>query len=160
MRHGLDTNVLVYAHLPAFPESERVRGFLQRSLADDGCRLALTALVLHEFVHVVTDARRFDPPVTMAEAVRIAGGYLDRTNVECLAVDERSVRLAFERLDARGLGRRRIADALLASTLITHGVESIVTCNPADFAVFEGLEVIDPRRAQSRNPRTGPRRAR
>lgn len=146
MRHGIDTNVLIYAHLPVFAESERVRGFLQRSLADDRCRLALTALVLHEFVHVVSDARRFDPPVTMAEALRIAAGYLDRTNVDCLAVDERSVRLAFERLDARGLGRRRIADALLASTLIRHGVESIVTCNPADFAVFDDLEVIDPRR--------------
>ena len=91
MRYGLDTNVLIYAHLPVFAESRQVRGYLQRGLGDDRCRFAVTALVLHEFVHIVTDARRFDPPVAMAEAVTIAGGYLDRTNVECLPVDERSV---------------------------------------------------------------------
>ena len=145
MRYGLDTNVLIYAHLPLFGESEHVRAYLRRGLADDRCRFSLTALVLHEFVHVVTDARRFDPPVAMAEAVAIARSYLDRTNVECLPVDERSVRLALELLDLHRLGRRRIADTLLASTLLTHGVTTIVTCNPADFAHFDELGVIDPR---------------
>ena len=84
MRYGLDTNVLIYAHLPVFGESEQVRGYLQRGLADDRCRFSLTALVLHKFVHVVTDARRFDPPVAMAEALVIARNYLNRTNIECL----------------------------------------------------------------------------
>ena len=152
MRYGLDTNVLIYAHLPVFGESEEVRGYLQRGLADDRCRFSLTAIVLHEFVHVVTDARRFDPPVVMAEALEIARSYLNRTNVECLPVDERSVRSALDLLDAHRLGRRRIADTLLASTLLTHGVTTIVTCNPADFARFDGLAVVDPRRVGAPAP--------
>ena len=119
MRLGLDTNVLVYAHLPVLDDSGRVRGYLQRRLADDRCSLALSALVLHEFVHIVTDARRFDPPVAMSEALAIARGYLNRTNIECLPVDEASVHLALDLLDTHGLGRRRrVADTLLASTLI------------------------------------------
>lgn len=145
MRYGLDTNVLVYAHVPVFAESERVRTHLRRALADDQRRLIVTPLVIHEFVHVVTDARRFEPPVTMAEALEIAGGYLDRSNVECLAVDEGSMRLACSLLDVHGLGRRRIADTLLAATLLSHGVKTIVTCNPADFTVFDELAVVDPR---------------
>ena len=145
MRLGLDTNVLIYAHLAVFPESGRVRGYLQRRLADDRCSLALTALVLHEFVHIVTDARRFDPPVAMSEALAIARSYVNRTNIECLPVDEASVRLALDLLDAHGLGRRRIADTLLASALLTHGVTEIVTCNPTDFACFDKLVAIDPR---------------
>ena len=145
MRYGLDTNVLIYAHLPVFAASAQVRGYLQRGLADDRCRFSLTAVVLHEFVHVVTDARRFDPPVAMTEALVIARSYLNRTNIECLPVDEVSVRLALDLLDTHGLGRRRIADTLLASTLLTHGVTAIVTCNPADFARFDELAVIDPR---------------
>lgn len=145
MRLGLDTNVLIYAHLPVFAESVRVRGYLQQRLADDSCSLALTALVLHEFVHIVTDPRRFDPPVSMPEALAIARGYVNRTNIECLPVDEASVHLALDLLDVHGLGRRRIADTLLASTLIEHGVTEIVTCNPLDFACFDELAVIDPR---------------
>jgi predicted nucleic acid-binding protein len=147
MRYGVDTNVLIYAHLPVFAESERVRAYLRRALADDGHRILLTPLVLHEFVHVVTDPRRLEPPVTMPQALEVAGGYLDRSNVECLAVDEGSVRLAFHLLDAHGLGRRRIADTLLAATLLSHGVQTIVTCNPADFDLFGDLAVVDPRAA-------------
>ena len=152
MRYGLDTNVLIYAHLPVFAESEQVREYLRRGLADDRRRFSLTALVLHEFVHVVTDARRFDPPVAMAEALEIARSYLNRTNVECLPVDEGSVRLALDLLDAHALGRRRIADTLLASTLLRHGVTAIVTCNPVDFARFDGLAVVDPRRDETPAP--------
>ena len=59
---------------------------------------------------------------------------------------------ALELLDAHRLGRRRIADTLLASTLLTHGVSAIVTCNPADFARFDGLAVIDPRRDETPAP--------
>lgn len=68
MRCGIGTNVLVYAHLPVFPESETVRDRLRAPLADKSWQFALTASVLHEFVHVVTDPRRFDPPVAMVEA--------------------------------------------------------------------------------------------
>jgi hypothetical protein len=39
--------------------------------------------VLHEFVHVITDGRRFDRPVAMTEALTLARGYLGRSNVEC-----------------------------------------------------------------------------
>ena len=145
MRLGLDTNVLIYAHLPVFAESERVRGYLRQRLADERCSLALTALVLHEFVHIVTDARRFDPPVAMPEALAIARGYVHRTNIECIPVDEASVQRALDLLDVHGLGRRRVADTLLAATLLTHGVTDIVTCNPPDFACFDELVVIDPR---------------
>ena len=35
----------------------------------------------------------------MPEALEIAGGYLERSNVECLAVDEGSLRLAFDLLE-------------------------------------------------------------
>lgn len=145
MRYGLDTNVLIYAHLPVFPGSGVVRAYLQRGLVDDRRRFSLTALVLHEFVHIVTDPRRFDPPVVMAEALSLAGSYLGRTNVDCLPVDERSMRLAVDLLEAHQLGRKRIADALLAATLLRHGVTAIVTCNPGDFAIFDELTVIDPR---------------
>jgi predicted nucleic acid-binding protein len=94
---------------------------------------------------VVTDPRRFDPPVAMSEALAVARGYLDRTNVECLAIGEDEFRLALELLARLHLGRRRIADTMLAATLLYHAVTEIATCNPTDFEGFEGLRVIDPR---------------
>ena len=145
MRRGIDTNVLVYAHLPAFSEHTRVRAHLQAQLAARDVSVVLTPLVLHEFIHVVTDPRRFSPPLTMEQATAVVRGYLGKSNVEVVPIDEGALRLALLFLERHHLGRKRIADALLAAALLAHDVDAIVTCNPGDFAPFAELRVIDPR---------------
>ena len=144
---GLDTNVLVYANLPGLTGSETVRANLRSKLGDDNWQIALTTVVLHELVHVIKDQRRFNPPGPMASALALAKGYLARPNVDCLSLDGRALQLALHLLERHRLGRKRIADTLLATTLVRHGVNSIITCNPSDFAVLNDLEVIDPRNA-------------
>ena len=144
MRRGVDTNVLLTAHVPVLAAHGEVRTFLQRQLADPDVTLAVTPIVMHELVHIITDPRRFDPSASMSEAIALARRYLGRTNVECLPVDVDSLDLALALLDHHRLGRKRIADALLAATLLTHGVSERITCNPGDFVVFEGLRVTDP----------------
>jgi toxin-antitoxin system PIN domain toxin len=145
MRRGVDTNVLVYAHISQSPQHEAVRSFLLGQLAQDDVTLVVTPIILHEFLHIVTDARRFDPPVPMTDALAVARGYLGRANVECLSMDERSLVIAFDLLERHQLGRRRIADTLFAATLLNHGVRELITCNKTDFQIFEELTLIDPR---------------
>jgi len=152
VRRGLDTNVLVYTHMAAMPDHETVRRFLHAQLHDSAVILVVTAQILHEFVHVVTDPRRFEPPVAMAEALAIARLYLDRTNVDCVVTDAACVREAFALLEQHALGRNRIADTLFAATLLHHDVHEVITCNPSDFQGFEGLTVIDPRVSTSDLP--------
>ena len=94
---------------------------------------------------VAEDGRRFDPPVSMAEALAVARLFLGRSNVECIGANETILLEAFDLLERYRLGRKRIADTLLAATLLHHGISELITCNPRDFRVFEGLEVIDPR---------------
>ena len=144
MKLGVDSNVLLQAHLPALDRHELAHRYLNTQLALPGVTLVLTPLVLHEFVHVVTDGRRFEPPVAMTEAVTLARGYLGRSNVECIPTDEGSLRLAFDLLSRHNLGRKRIADTLFAATLLAHGVHRLVTFNVADFRVFEDLTAIEP----------------
>jgi predicted nucleic acid-binding protein len=100
------------------PQHELVRSYLLDQLAHDDVTLVVTPAILHEFVHVVTDARRFSPPVAMPDALAIARGYLDSTNVECLSVDERAIVSAFDLLERHQLGRKRIADTLFAASLL------------------------------------------
>jgi predicted nucleic acid-binding protein len=141
---GLDTNVLVYAHMPALENHEKVRGFLLDRLQHSDTTLAITPSIMHEFVHVVTDGRRFDPPVEMSEALAIARLYLERSNVECLSISEDVLNHAFDLLERHRLGRKRIADTLLVATLHHHKITEIATCNPGDFRVFDDLSLIDP----------------
>jgi predicted nucleic acid-binding protein len=57
VRLGVDTNVLVQAHVAASPMHERVHAYLGSLLLREGTEIVLSPLVLHEFVHVVADAR-------------------------------------------------------------------------------------------------------
>lgn len=146
MKRGIDTNVLVYAHVAALPDHGVVREFLAGQLARRDVTLVVTPGVLHEFVHVVTDPRRFQPPVGMGEALALARLYLGRANVECVATDAEALADALTLVDRHGLGRKRLADTLLAATLLRHGVRQLVTCNPSDFEAFASLQIVDPRR--------------
>lgn len=145
MRRGVDTNVLIYAHMPALPQHEVVRSYLLDQLAQDDVTLVVTPGILHELVHVITDGRRFDPPVAIKDALAVARGYLDRANVECLSVDESSLISTFELMERYQLGRKRIADTLFAASLLNGGVRELITCNLDDFRIFEALTLLDPR---------------
>ena len=144
MRIALDTNLLVEAHLPGLRRHQLARDYLLEQSAISDVVLAVTPLVVHEFVHVVTDARRFEPPVAMSEALAISRGYLARSNVECLPIGEDAIVLAIEFLERHRLGRKRIADCVLAATLLTHGVHRLATFSPGDFAVFAPLQPFEP----------------
>jgi toxin-antitoxin system PIN domain toxin len=141
----VDTNVLVAAHLPGVAFHQPLRQRMQALAADPDVVLVLTPLVLHEFLHIVTDPRRFEPPVPMSEAVELTRRYVNRSNVACIPVTEGALSLALDLLDRHGSGRKRIADTLLAATLLSDGVDELLTCNPDDFHAFEGLRVVDPR---------------
>ncbi len=145
MKRGLDTNVLIYAQMPGFEAHSEVRRFLLEQLEIPDLTLIVTPGILHEFVHVITDGRRFDPPVTMAEALAVARLFLGRSNFECIGASETILFEAFDLLEHHGLGRKRIADTVLAATLLHHGVSELITCNPKDFEVFDHLDLIDPR---------------
>ena len=144
MKQGLDTNVLVYAHIASFAEHTSVRRFLLARLNHPGLTIALTPAVLHEFVHIVTDPRRFAPPLEMAEALALARGYLDRSNVSLLATDAAATRRALAMMEEFRLGRKRLADTLFAATLIENGVHELITCNGDDYRIFDELGSIDP----------------
>jgi len=64
-----DVNVLVYAHRAESPEHERYAAWLS-DLANGDEPFALSELVLHGFVRVVTNARIFEPPSTIEQAFR------------------------------------------------------------------------------------------
>lgn len=144
-RLGLDTNVLVHLHLPSSDSHERVRATMHRLVHDESAILVLTPTVMDEFVHLITDPRRFNPAVTMSEALGLARSYLGRRNVEWAAAGEQALAHAITVMDRFGLGRKRISDCLIAATYVEHGVDALVTCDPDDFRGFEQLAIIDPR---------------
>ena len=66
---GIDTTSLVRLEVIELPEHAGARQLLGQQLLEPSPVLLLAPQVLCEFVHIVTDPRRFQVPLSMDEAV-------------------------------------------------------------------------------------------
>ena len=143
MIHGIDTGFLVSAEVVEHPDHVATRATLSRLLGG-GDRVALAPQVLAEFIHVVTDLRRFSQPLAMTTARRVALHWWTAREVEHVFPDEEATRQFLDWLDHFRLGRKRLLDTLLAATYCHAGIRSLLTTNLDDFGVFDAFVLITP----------------
>jgi predicted nucleic acid-binding protein len=140
---GLDCNILVQLAFADHAANAKTIAAIQAE-TQKGERLVFPALVVAEFLHVATDARRFAPPLTMAEALDWIEEFLKSPAVGLLEPGQASTDQTFRWMRQFNLGRKRILDTQLAAILHSNGVRRLLTSNPADFAVFNVLETVTP----------------
>jgi predicted nucleic acid-binding protein len=136
MIHGIDTTFLVEVELREVPGHEKARAWLDETLTHGGQPLALAPQVLTEFIHVVTDPRRFGTPLTMEAALAKAQGWWEASEVRPVYPTLDSTRLGLLWLRQYRLGRKRLLDTQLAATYYAAGITSLLTLNLADFEAF------------------------
>jgi predicted nucleic acid-binding protein len=134
--HGIDTTFLVQVEVREVPGHEAARDWLDQALAKHPQPLALAPQVLTEFVHVVTDPRRFAAPLSMEEALAKAQGWWEACEVKLIYPSLDSTRLALLWLRQHRLGRKRLLDTQLAATYYAAGITRLLTLNMSDFEVF------------------------
>jgi len=71
MTHGMDTSFLVVLEMREHTDHFPARNALARKLAA-GDKLVIAPQVLTEFMHVVSDSRRFTQPLDMATTCKLA----------------------------------------------------------------------------------------
>lgn len=135
MTHGIDTGFLVAAEIIEHADHAAARGLLARLLGA-GDRLALAPQVLAEFLHIVTDQRRFARPLEMIVARRIALEWWMGREVEQVFPDAEATQLFLAWMERHRLGRKRLLDTQLAATYRQAGITSLLTTNPSDFGIF------------------------
>lgn len=135
--HGIDTTFLVQVELREVPGHAAATAWLDQVLSrEQQPALALAPQVLVEFIHVVTDPRRFARPLDPAEAVDRAQFWWEAREVRPVWPDVESTRIMLQWLRDHRLGRKRLLDTQLAATYYAAGITRLVTLNHADFAVF------------------------
>jgi predicted nucleic acid-binding protein len=140
---GLDCNILVQIAISDHPANVRTLAAVHAE-TQRGTKLVFPSLIVTEFLHVVTDARRFAPPLSMPEAADWIEEFLANPAVGFLEPTQASMHQTLRWMREFNLGRKRILDTHLAAILHTSGVRRLLTSNPADFAVFDVLETITP----------------
>jgi toxin-antitoxin system PIN domain toxin len=143
MMIGLDCNILVQLAFADHPANAKALAAVQKETSQ-GTKLVFPSLVVNEFLHVVTDPRRFAPPLTMTQALDWIAEFLADPMVELLESSKLSTAQTLLWMREYSLGRKRILDTHLAAVLHTSGVKRLLTGNSADFAIFKILEISTP----------------
>ncbi len=140
---GLDTTFLVQVEIQEAEGHGAALELLRRQIVGRDREAGLAPQVLSEFIHVVTDGRRFERPLSMAQALARADFWWNATEVERMVPDEQVVRQFLAWMREHGLGRKRLLDTLLAATYYRGGVTRIVSSNARDYRVFGVFELIE-----------------
>lgn len=140
MIHGLDTGFLIEVDVLGHPAHRAARALRDR-LLDAGDTFALTPQVLAEFIHIVTDPRRFEQPLSTAAARDRAEQWWAAKEVSHAFPNEHTAPRFLAWLREHDLGRKRLLDTLLAATYASNEVLSLVTSNARDFRVFGCFEL-------------------
>lgn len=141
---GIDTDVLVAWAMAGDARHRAARRLVELEITERGGAVALVPQVIHEFLHVVTDPRRFESPLPMQSALRIAWALWGGRDVVRIMPSPEVLPRTLDLIESLHLGRKRILDTALAATLESAGVHRLATFNSRDFEVFSFLEVIDP----------------
>jgi predicted nucleic acid-binding protein len=143
MIHGLDTGFLVAAEVAEHAQHVAARDTLARLLAA-GDLIGIAPQVLAEFIHIVTDPRRFTSPLDMTAARQVAEQWWTAREVLQVFPDDAATRQFLTWLQQFSLGRKRLLDTLLAATYKDAGILSLLTTNVADFTAFGVFGCIVP----------------
>lgn len=139
---ALDTDVLVGWLHEESEHHQASRRLIEHELSDGETKLGLTAQVLFELIHVVTDGRRFEKPLSMESATDLVRDLWQSSDTSRVPAPPRILPRALELLQEHRLGRRRILDTALAATLEIAGIRRLATWNPRDYKVFRFLETV------------------
>ena len=140
---GIDTTFLVQLEIVELPQHARAHQLLQQQVLDPQLPLLLAPQVLSEFLHIVTDPRRFQRPLVMSDAIDKARFWWNAREVLRVYPTSASTTLFLDWLAQYRLGRKRLLDTQLAATLWNAGARQIFTSNARDFEGF-GFAVLSP----------------
>lgn len=139
----VDVNLLVYAHVAAFPTHHRAQSWLDGHL-NGTAPVGLPWSSLLGFVRLVSNPRIFEQPETVDEAWQQIEEWLDCPSVWMPQPGDRHRDILRPLLLNQGMRANLVPDAHLAALAIEHGL--ILCSTDGDFARFPGLRWENPMR--------------
>jgi uncharacterized protein len=137
----VDTNLLVYAYVPALPQHAAARLWFEQTLTQDES-VGLAWVSVLGFIRVVTNPRIFRVPLLTERAVTVVEEWFQQQAVEVILPTPRHWTTLREMLTIGKAGGSLTTDAHLATLAIEHGATVYTT--DRDFLRFPGIRVVNP----------------
>lgn len=135
-----DSNVLVYAHNQDSPYNRECAAAI-KSVENNQIRGILAQQNLLEFYSVITDPRRITKPLSSRNAQDIIDQYLN-SSFRIIFPNRETLKLTADFCQKLTVINGKIFDIYLVATMLSNGIQSIITANSKDFAVFPDLKVL------------------
>ena len=140
---GIDSCFLIDLYWQDSPRNKNARDLYSKIANDEAVQIAIYFNCFNEFLHVITDSKRFENPFTIAEAIKVIDFWCDLERVTVLYPDDPSFKRTLAWMNMHKLGRNRINDTQMASCYLSNNITSIITANPKDFEIFQSFELQD-----------------
>lgn len=137
---AVDTNILVHAHRSDSPWHVAATQCLARVSRE---RWAIPWPCVHEFLGIVTHARIFNPPSSVADALLAVESWMAVSSMTLLGESEAHWSTLADLLRSAQVVGPRVHDARVAALCIQHGVDELWTAD-RDFSRFPALATRNP----------------
>jgi predicted nucleic acid-binding protein len=138
---GVDTSFLVALAVRDHPAHRASWKLFENEILGRAGSMAVAAQALAEFCHVVTDARRFERPLEMGEALELCEQWWNAQECRPVLSDAEAGALFLTWMRDHRLGRKRLLDTLLAAGYYVAGVRRLATTDWRDFTVYGVFEI-------------------
>jgi uncharacterized protein len=139
---AVDTNVLVYAHVPSFKQHTVALAALER-LVNAGATWAIPWPCAHEFCAVVTNKKWRPDALDVKGAVDILRAWSQAPGLRFLGASASHMQNFCQTLLLSGVSGGAIHDARIVATCLDHNVSELWSAD-RDFSKFPGLRVRNP----------------
>jgi uncharacterized protein len=136
-----DVNLLLYAHINAFPRHRDAKKWWERLLGGQ-VEVGVSSPALFGFVRIATNPKVFDPPMDVDAAFERVESWFTRSTVRFLQPGPRHLEIAASLLRQLGSAGNLTTDAQLAALAIENQAE--LHSNDSDFGRFPGLRWVNP----------------
>lgn len=140
---GIDTCFLIDLYWQDSPRNKNARSLYSKIANDETTQLAVYFNCFNEFLHVITDPKRFSNPFSIKEAINVIDFWCDIDRVKVLYPDDTVFKRTITWMNMYNLGRNRINDTQMASCYLSNNITSIITANSKDFEIFQSFELED-----------------
>jgi toxin-antitoxin system PIN domain toxin len=137
----VDTNLLVYAYVPALEQHAPARRWFEQTISQDEA-VGLAWVSVLGFLRVVTNPRIFRVPLRIERAVTVVDEWLEQQAVEIVLPTPRHWSTLRELLTTGQAGGALTTDAHVAALSIEHGATVYTT--DRDFTRFPGVRTVNP----------------
>ena len=139
----LDSNILLYSHIPRFPQHAGVARWLERALSEGSEIIGITWQVATAFIRISTNRRIFERPFDLAFAKESLDDLFDHQLVSEVGPMSDHWKVYSRLLVEQNLAGDIVMDAHIAAIAIEHNAS--VASVDKDFRRFSDyVKIIDP----------------